>query len=144
MQVALGQFNAVVGDLAGNAERMRNIYAQALESKADLVVFPELAICGYPPEDLLLKKHFLEDNRLALEKLASDCPQTAMVVGFAESCQGNKYNAAAVLQNGNIRKIYRKGLLPNYGVFDERRYFHAGTEPVVTNLNNHLRGYLGY
>jgi NAD+ synthase (glutamine-hydrolysing) len=115
---------------------MRNICAQALESKADLVVFPELAICGYPPEDLLLKKHFLEDNRLALEKLASDCPQTTMVVGFAENHQGNRYNAAAVLRNGNIGKIYRKGLLPNYGVFDERRYFHAGNEPVVTNLDD--------
>ncbi|MHC4062694.1 MAG: NAD+ synthase [Planctomycetota bacterium] len=136
MRVALGQFNAVVGDLAGNAERMRNICAQALESKADLVVFPELAICGYPPEDLLLKKHFLEDNRLALEKLASDCPQTTMVVGFAENHQGNRYNAAAVLRNGSIGKIYRKGLLPNYGVFDERRYFHAGNEPVVTNLDD--------
>ena len=74
MQIALGQFNAVVGDLAGNAERMRKVYAEAVAHKAELVVFPELAICGYPPEDLLHKKHFLEDNLRIVERLAADCP----------------------------------------------------------------------
>ena len=134
MRIALGQFNALVGDLAGNAERMRNIYTEALRSDVDLLVFPELAVCGYPPEDLLLKKHFLEDNRIAVEKLAADCPDKTIIVGFAESCQGSNYNSAAVLQAGRISEIYRKGLLPNYGVFDERRYFHPGNEPVVINV----------
>ncbi len=134
MRIALGQFNALVGDLAGNAERMRNIYTEALRSDVDLLVFPELAVCGYPPEDLLLKKHFLEDNRIAVEKLATDCPDKTLIVGFAESYQGSNYNSAAVLQAGRISKIYRKGLLPNYGVFDERRYFSHGTEPVVINV----------
>ncbi|MHC4482447.1 MAG: NAD+ synthase [Planctomycetota bacterium] len=135
MRVALGQFNAVVGDLVGNAEKMRSIYAQAVGSDVDLLVFPELAICGYPPEDLLLKKHFLDDNRNIVEKLAADCPEVTIIAGFAESHQGNSHNCAAILQNGSVNKIYRKGLLPNYGVFDERRYFQPGTEPVVINLN---------
>jgi len=134
MRLALGQFNAVVGDLAGNAEKMGEIYAQAVRAKVDLLAFPELAVCGYPPEDLLYKRHFLEDNRLAIEELAGDCPDITLIVGFAESYQGNSYNSAAVLQNGRISKIYRKGMLPNFGVFDERRYFQSGTEPVVINV----------
>jgi NAD+ synthase (glutamine-hydrolysing) len=134
MRIALGQFNAVVGDLAGNAGKMREIYAQAAGSNVDLVVFPELAVCGYPPEDLLLKKHFLEDNRLMVDKLAADCPDKTLVVGFAESHQDNCYNSAAVLQGGRISKIYRKSMLPNYGVFDEQRYFQSGNEPAVIHL----------
>jgi len=134
VRAALGQFNAVVGDLAGNAEKMCNIYTEALRSKVDLLVFPELAVCGYPPEDLLLKKHFLEDCRVTIEKLAADCPKGTIIVGFADSYKSDCYNSAAVLQSGAIRKIYRKVLLPNYGVFDERRYFQAGTEPGVIKV----------
>ena len=134
MRVALGQFNAVVGDLAGNAEKMRAMYAQAVRSDVDLLIFPELAVCGYPPEDLLLKKHFLEDNRSAVEKLAADCPKVTIIAGFAESYHGDSYNSAAVLQAGRTAKVYRKGRLPNFGVFDERRYFQSGAEPVVIKL----------
>jgi NAD+ synthase (glutamine-hydrolysing) len=134
VRVALGQLNAVVGDLAGNAEKMHSIYIEALRSNMDLLVFPELAICGYPPEDLLLKKHFLEDCRATIEKLAADCPEGTIIVGFAESHQDNCYNSAAVLQNGKVSKIYRKVLLPNYGVFDERRYFQAGTKAGVIKV----------
>jgi len=134
VRVALGQFNAVVGDLAGNAEKMRDIYARSLQSDTDLLVFPELAVCGYPPEDLLLKKHFLRDCSLTVEKFAADCPDKTIIVGFAESHQGNSYNSAAVLQNGSVAKIYRKSLLPNTGVFDEQRYFQPGTEPVVIDV----------
>ena len=134
MRVALGQFNATVGDLTGNAERMRNMYGQALQSNVDLLAFPELAVCGYPPEDLLYKKHFLHDSRAAVEKLAADCPDKTMIVGFAESHQGNTYNSAAVLQNGRIAQIYRKAMLPNFSVFDEPRYFQPGAEPVVINV----------
>ena len=133
MRVALGQFNAVVGDLAGNAEKMRHIYAQAVKADVDLLVFPELAICGYPPEDLLYKRHFLRDCSFTLDKLAADCPDITVVAGFVESDKTNSYNSAAVLQDGGISKIYRKGLLPNYGVFDERRYFQPGSEPLVIN-----------
>ena len=133
MRVALGQFNAVVGDLAGNAQRMREFYAQAVRADVDLLVFPELAICGYPPEDLLYKRHFLRDCSLTLDKLAADCPEITVVAGFVESDKLGSYNSAAVLQGGGISKIYRKGLLPNYGVFDERRYFQPGSEPLVIN-----------
>jgi NAD+ synthase (glutamine-hydrolysing) len=136
VRVALGQFNATVGDLAGNAEKILSLYAQAVKSGVDLLTFPELTVCGYPPEDLLLKKHFIEDTRAAVEKLAADCPDTTMIVGFAESYRGKTYNSAGVLRKGRIEKIYRKGLLPNYGVFDERRYFEPGTEPLIIEIKN--------
>ena len=134
MRVALGQFNATVGDLAGNAQKMRSVYAEAITGDVDLLVFPELALCGYPPEDLLHKKHFLKDCWLTLEKLATECPEKTIIVGFAESYQNNCYNSAAVLQNGQVSSIYRKSLLPNYGVFDERRYFQPGTQPLIISL----------
>ncbi len=133
MRIALGQFNAVVGDLAGNVKKMREMYAKALRRDVDLLVFPELSVCGYPPEDLLLKKHFLDDNRLAVEQIAVECPEITLIVGFAERKQTKRYNSAAVLQKGKIKKICRKSLLPNYGVFDERRYFVPGKAPVVIN-----------
>jgi NAD+ synthase (glutamine-hydrolysing) len=131
MRIALGQFNATVGDLAGNAQKMHSIYTEAIAAGVDLLVFPELALCGYPPEDLLHKKHFLTDCSRTLEKLAADCPDKTIIVGFAENYQGNCHNSAAILQKGRISTIYRKALLPNYGVFDERRYFQPGTKPVV-------------
>ena len=134
MQIVLGQFNALVGDLAGNSEKIHSIYTEVLGSDVDLLVFPELAICGYPPEDLLHSQQFLTDNSLALRKLAANCPDKTMVVGFAENYQGKCYNSAAVLQKGRIGKIYRKGQLLNTSVFDERRYFQPGTEPAVIDL----------
>ncbi len=134
MLVGLGQFDAVVGDLAGNAARMREIYERALDSDADMVVFPELGVCGYPPEDLLHKGNFTQDNRLTVEKLAADCPEKTLIVGFAESYRGRTYNSAAVLEGGRISKVYRKNLLPNYGVFDERRYFEPGSEAVLIEV----------
>ena len=136
MRVALGQFNAVVGDLVGNTEKMRRIWARAVQSDVDLLVFPELAVCGCPPEGLLYRKHFLEDNRSTLEKLAADCPDKTVIVGFAESCRDNSYNSAAVLQGGRISKIYREAQLPNYGVSDERRYFQPDTEPLIISLKD--------
>jgi NAD+ synthase (glutamine-hydrolysing) len=131
----LGQFNTVVGDLAGNAEKMRQIYSRAVEADVDLLAFPELAVCGYPPEDLLYKQHFLKDCSLTLEKLATDCPDKTIIAGFAEGKGNKSYNSAAVLQGGKVSKVYRKGMLPNYGVFDERRYFHPGAEPLVINVD---------
>jgi len=136
VRVGLGQFDATVGDLAGNANKIRDIYSQALRAEVDLLALPELAICGYPPEDLLYKKHFLRDNRLAVEKIAADCPEITIIVGFADSFQGDTYNSAAVLQDGKITKIYRKCLLPNFSVFDEQRYFRAGNEPAVIKVKD--------
>jgi NAD+ synthase (glutamine-hydrolysing) len=134
MLVALGQFNAVVGDLKGNAEKMRKAYAHALAADADVLLFPELAVCGYPPEDLLLKKHFLEDCRAIVERLAGDCPEKTIIIGFPEISGDNCHNSAAILQKGVIARIYRKVLLPNYGVFDEKRYFQAGVEPAIIEI----------
>jgi NAD+ synthase (glutamine-hydrolysing) len=125
----------VVGDLAGNVEKIRQVFGQAVRAGADVIVTPELAVCGYPPEDLLLKGHFLEDNRRAIEQLAKECPGAAMVVGFAGSDKNKAYNCAALVRNGRVEKVYRKGLLPNYGVFDERRYFQSGSEAVVAEFN---------
>ncbi|MDO8302609.1 MAG: NAD+ synthase [Sedimentisphaerales bacterium] len=137
MKIALGQFNAIVGDLHANAEKIRSLYDNALAAAVDVLVFPELALCGYPPEDLLLKAHFVADNRAALEALAAKCPGLTMLVGFPESHLGKTYNAMAVLRDGHIQKIYRKCLLPNYGVFDEHRYFAAGAEPVVITVHDY-------
>ncbi len=134
MRIALGQFNAVVGDLGGNCARMREIYSEAVKNDADVVVFPEMALCGYPPEDLLYKNHFLGDCLSSLEGLAESCGEKTIITGFAESCQGDIYNSAAVLQKGRIVKVYRKVKLANYGVFDEQRYFKAGSEPVTANV----------
>ena len=134
MRIALGQFNAVVGDLSGNIEKMKSMWAGAVESGADLVVFPELAVCGYPPEDLVYKRQFLEDNRTAVETLAAACPAKTLVVGFVESVNGTAFNAAAVIQDGRIAETYQKRELPNYGVFDERRYFRPGNRPVLVEL----------
>lgn len=136
VRVGLGQFDATVGDLASNCRKMHDIYAQALEAGVELLAFPELAICGYPPEDLLFKKHFLKDCLSAIKKLAGDCPDITMIVGFAEGNQGNTYNSAAVLQNGRITKIYRKCLLPNFSVFDEPRYFQPGSKPMLIKVKN--------
>ena len=134
MRIALGQFDAHVGDLAGNVEKMRSIYEDAMKENVDLLVFPELAVCGYPPEDLLIKRHFIEDNQSSVEKLAKGCPDTTIVVGYPGLLDGSIYNSAAVLKNGKIEKVYRKGLLPNFGVFDEQRYFKPGAEPVMINI----------
>ena len=135
MKIALGQFNAVVGDLDGNVEKMRQVYDQALKKNVDLLVFPELAVCGYPPEDLVLKKHFLEECTNSIEKTAANCPDITIIAGFVERTHNESYNSAAVLQGGKVNQIYRKVQLPNYGVFDERRYFQVGDKPLVTNIN---------
>ena len=131
MRVALAQINSVVGDLEGNAARIEQFYRRAVQAGADIVVYPELCLCGYPPEDLLHKRHFLEDNLSALKALAKNCTGPVAVVGFAELAADTCYNSAAVIQAGEIPQIYRKGLLPNYGVFDESRYFATGNQPVT-------------
>ncbi|MDQ6810905.1 MAG: NAD+ synthase, partial [Actinomycetota bacterium] len=131
--------NATVGDIAGNAERIRAGQRAAAEAQADLVLFPELALTGYPPEDLLLREDFLANTRLALEQLAAATRGVVAVVGFPERVE-DVYNAAAVLADGAIHAIYRKVYLPNYGVFDEQRYFQAGIAGAVIDLDQHRVG----
>lgn len=126
LRIALGQFNACVGDIAGNSGKIEGVCGEAIAAGADLIVFPEMFVCGYPPEDLLLEKHFLRENVRAVEKIAAFSSGISIMAGFAEYDEKGAYNSMAILQDGQIAAIYRKGLLPNYGVFDEKRYFEAG------------------
>ncbi|MDQ6779076.1 MAG: NAD+ synthase [Actinomycetota bacterium] len=119
--------NPTVGDIAGNEQKIVAGIDGALDAGAQLVLFPELAITGYPPEDLLLKEHFLLDARAALERVAERVHGVVALVGFPERAD-DVYNACAVLADGSVHGIYRKMLLPNYGVFDEHRYFQTGTQ----------------
>jgi NAD+ synthase (glutamine-hydrolysing) len=125
MRVALAQINATVGDIPGNEAKVREQLARARDAGAQLALFPELAVTGYPPEDLLLKEHFLADARAAVERIAADAQGIVALVGFPERAD-DAYNAAAVLADGGLQAIYRKVNLPNYGVFDELRYFQRG------------------
>jgi NAD+ synthase (glutamine-hydrolysing) len=140
MRLALCQMNATVGDITGNAERIRAGIAEAAAAGAELVLFGELALTGYPPEDLLLKEHFLADAGAALAALAAEVPAGIVaVVGFPERAE-DVYNSAAVLAGGNIHAIYRKVYLPNYGVFDEQRYFQAGLAGAVIDVGSERVG----
>jgi NAD+ synthase (glutamine-hydrolysing) len=126
LRVALCQLGPVVGDLSGNVERLVSALGQAEDAGADLAVFPELAITGYPPEDLLLKPGFVADNTVALSKVAQATDRCAAIVGFVDE-RLDLFNSAAVCAGGEIRGIYHKCNLPNYSVFDEQRYFLPGT-----------------
>jgi NAD+ synthase (glutamine-hydrolysing) len=132
LRVGLAQINTTVGDFAGNTEKILATVAQARELETDVVAFPELAICGYPPEDLLLKPQFIKENRQALKKVTEGSSGITLVVGFVDA-EEDAYNAAAVLHDGRMVGVYHKAYLPNYGVFDENRYFRAGNAcPVYT------------
>jgi NAD+ synthase (glutamine-hydrolysing) len=133
LRLALAQIDTRVGDIDRNAETIRERTAAAREAGAELVLFPELALTGYPPEDLLLKEHFLRRTREALEALAADTHDIVALVGFPERT-ADVYNALAVLAGGEIAAIYRKTLLPNYGVFDEQRYFQSGEGGAVIDF----------
>src|SRR5918912_141610 len=134
LRVALHQLNARVGDLAGNAEKIRDGLRAARDAGAQLSLFPELMVTGYPPEDLLLKEHFLRDARDALDDVAEEARDLVAVVGFPERAE-DVYNAAAVLADGRVQAIYRKVRLPNYGVFDEVRYFQAGRRGALIEVD---------
>ncbi|MDX6723529.1 MAG: hypothetical protein QOD73_1933 [Solirubrobacteraceae bacterium] len=134
MRLALAQINSTVGDIAGNERKVREHLARAREAGAQLVLFPELAVTGYPPEDLLLKEHFLADARAAVERIAQGTDGIAAIVGFPERGD-DVYNAAAVLAGGAVHSVYRKVNLPNYGVFDEVRYFQRGEGPALLNVD---------
>ena len=134
LRLAAAQLDTVVGDLDGNVDRILGVLAEAEAAGADLCVLPELAITGYPPEDLLLKPGFVADNLSALEKVAAATRQCAVVVGFVDprtttSGRSTLANAAAVCVGGSVVGVYAKRRLPNYSVFDEQRWFMPGTEP---------------
>jgi len=130
VRLALAQINPTVGDLPGNAKKVIETIARARDLGADLVAFPELTLTGYPPEDLLLRPEFLDQNQAAMEEVARSTSGITAVVGFAQR-EGDVYNAAAIAHDGEIVGIYQKRHLPNYGVFDEVRYFRPGNETFV-------------
>ncbi len=131
LRLAVAQINPTVGDLAGNVALIKKWLGKAERAGADLAVFPELAIPGYPPEDLVYKRHFVDDNLAALRKVAAFTGSTAIVVGFVDRTSLGIHNAAAVCAGGRIRGVTHKMLLPNYGVFDEVRTFVAGDRTPV-------------
>jgi len=135
LRVALAQINPTVGDLDGNEEKIVGSIMRARELAADLVVFSELAVPGYPPEDLLLKPGFVAANRAHLERIAAATTGITALVGFVDRTD-DLHNAAAVLHDGQIAAIHHKTFLPNYAVFDEDRYFRAGERPLVLSLGD--------
>ena len=140
MKVALAQINTVVGDVWGNVERAADALRRAVDEGADLVAFPELTMTGYPPEDLLLRPSFIRDNLDALEEFAGRVPEgVAAAIGFVD-LNGDLYNACAVVSGGRVLHRYHKRYLPNYGVFDENRYFREGTGAPILKLGSALVG----
>lgn len=135
IRIGMAQINCTVGDLAGNTEKIIRYTEKAQEMCVDILSFPEMAITGYPPEDLLLKRDFIDENLKYLDIIKNKTGNICIVVGFVNRKKGI-YNAAAVIQNKKIAGIYHKMLLPNYGVFDEKRYFKEGDEYKVFSLND--------
>ena len=131
LRVALGQINTTVGDLDGNAGKILESIRRARELDADIVALPELAVTGYPPEDLVFRAQFVADNRTALRDVIAASAGLTAIVGFVDAAGGAIYNAAAIIHDGELVDVYHKHLLPNYGVFDEQRYFRAGTSTRV-------------
>ncbi len=133
LRIALAQINSTVGDFKGNVELIIRNIEKARAAGADIVAFPELAIPGYPPEDLLLKPSFIDANLKALDEVIAATIDITAVVGFVDRKE-DLYNAAAIINNGKLMSVYHKIYLPNYGVFDEKRYFHPGTSCPVYEI----------
>ena len=140
LRVALAQINLVVGDFNFNAEKIKKHLKQAKRMGADVVLFPELAVTGYPPEDLLLKESFLKQCDKNLKKISRYTKGLTAIIGFAEKKGKAIYNSAALISDGKHIGTCRKMLLPNYGVFDEKRYFHEGNSPVKFRLKGATLG----
>jgi len=132
MKIALCQINPVVGDIEGNREKILEIIER---TEADLYVFPELAIAGYCPMDLILKKHFINENLKSLNLIAKSCNKK-LILGFIDFKDKKAYNSAAFISGNKIRYIYHKQKLPNYGVFDEKRWFASGDGTNILKLGN--------
>jgi len=140
LRIALAQINCTVGDLNGNYNKVIEYIRKADNSGADIVAFPELTITGYPPEDLLLKPKFISDNLEIINKLSKKIKKIVAIVGFVNKQKNNLFNSAAIIYDGKIKGIYNKMILPNYGVFDEKRYFHQGDNPIVFKYGKYIFG----
>ena len=134
LRIALAQLNLLVGDVPGNCRRMIASIAEAREAGADLVLFQELAVCGYPPEDLLFHAGLRKQVTAAMAELTAAAQGITVVLGYPEYLDGTIYNSAAVLADGRLAANYRKHCLPNYAVFDEQRYFSPGDEALVVEI----------
>lgn len=135
MRIALAQLNFLVGDIAGNTDRVIGAAVEARDALgADVIVFPELSLTGYPPEDLLLKASFIERVERGLEQLQRTVEGIEIIVGYPRLHDGRLYNVAGVIGSGSIKVEYFKAELPNYSVFDEKRYFSQGSEPCIVNI----------
>ena len=141
LNIALAQMNLLVGGISANTDKIITVAENARDHlKADLVVFPELTITGYPPEDLLFREDFLNSANEAINSIARSLANIAIVIGFPEREEGKLYNSAAFICGGEVQAVYRKNILPNYGVFDEQRYFYGGENPCVFNFKGHVIG----
>lgn len=140
VRIALAQLNPTVGDLGGNLDLSRKAVGEAERWGADIVALPELMLTGYPPEDLVLRPSFVKDNLRALEEFARSVNKIPAVVGFIDRGEDGVYNAAAVVAEGEIRAVYHKHVLPNYGVFDEERYFQRGEGILLARIGGVLAG----
>src|SRR3989339_1296237 len=139
IRVGLAQINTTVGDLPGNSEKIIRYMDKARDHGCDIAVFPELALCGYLPEDLLLKPYFIQKNREYLDKIIEKSGSIFAIVGFPCLEKGKLYNAAAVIRDKKLLGIYKKIYLPNYGVFDEMRYFQTGDKSPVFSFKGGLK-----
>lgn len=140
MKIALAQINTTVGDFSYNYEKIKTHITQAKKANADLVVFPELTITGYPPRDLLIKKSFVKKNKEIANKIIDETQGIAVVLGYVDDVNGNLYNTAVFFENGKVIGKYHKIHLPNYDVFDEKRYFTSGDETDVFDYKNTIIG----
>jgi NAD+ synthase (glutamine-hydrolysing) len=136
LRLGLAQINTCVGDFDGNLEKMKKAIEEARRAGVEILAFPELAVCGYPPEDLLMKPQFIQTNLEYLQKLIRASAGMTVIAGFVDSSQGKLYNAAAVIYDGKLADVYHKTMLPNYGVFDEKRYFCEGSECPVYEMGD--------
>jgi NAD+ synthase (glutamine-hydrolysing) len=135
LRLGIAQINSTVGDFEGNFDKIRNAFVEARAQAVDILTLPEMVICGYPPEDLLFKEKFINQNRKTLERLAIESTGLNAIVGFVDrGAEGELYNAAAILSNGQIISVYHKISLPNYGVFDEKRYFKPGGKASIYSI----------
>ena len=135
LKVALAQINPLVGDIPGNTRLVIDTLSHARDTlKADIVIFPELVLCGYPPEDLLLRPSIQVRIEKALAQVTAACAGIVAVIGYPWREEGRLYNMAGVIQEGKLIGQYAKNCLPNYQVFDEKRYFEAGNTPCVVDI----------
>ena len=142
MKISLAQINPTVGDVKSNFKLIVKHAKIAQEAHAEILITPELSICGYPPEDLLLDTNFITECDESLIKIAKEFPKLRIIIGHPRYFKGSLYNSASILFKGKIEYTYDKQILPNYGVFDEKRYFNPGEKSLIFSHNGKKIGLL--